>query len=342
MKRVKQTWAGAIFCCVVALCGCQTPGKDSTDGPNPTTLFAKYELRDRAEGLLMAGAKSDLDIIAANSIEALQRVAPRAAKSTFSIALESESPLVRFAACSAIGMTRDRSALDRVRRKLRDPDPRVRLAASFAAARLGDASQIKALIAVLNKNPDANLRADAAYFLGSLGDPRAKQQLLAAQKQRINEQANRVLLHITGALAKLGDRDALQELIAYTQGDAVSKVLSLQMLAEIGAPESRPALQIILTRGDEEYLENRLLAARGLGKIGVRDGTDLALSNLNYAGKNPDDFSEEARIRSLAALALGEIRAAKALPGLKDLAANSTDERVQVAAAYAICLIVGE
>lgn len=343
--RIKFVTAIAAFF-VLSVAGCALPGRGgNSDGaakPNTSTLFAKYDLRDRAENLLLAGAKSELDIIAANSIEALQRVAPRTAKNAFSVALGSESPLVRFAAASAIGMTRDRGALDRVRRHLRDPNPRVRLAAAFATARLGDRSQIRSLISTLMSNPDENLRSDAAYFLGNLGDPRAKKQLLAAQRTPINQKSNRVLLHITGALAKLGDRAALQELMAYTQGDAVSKVLSLQMLAEIGAPESKDALRIILARGDDEYLETRLLAARGLGKIGVRDGTALALDSLNYQGKNSEDTSEEARVRSLAALALGDIRTSKALPQLKDLAANSTDERVQVAAAYAICLIVGD
>jgi HEAT repeat protein len=46
------------------------------------------------------------------------------------------------------------------------------------------------------------------------------------------------------------------------------------------------------------------------------------------------------RVRSLAAHALGEIGDPQALPLLRDMAATETDERLQVAACYAICRIL--
>jgi HEAT repeat protein len=45
-------------------------------------------------------------------------------------------------------------------------------------------------------------------------------------------------------------------------------------------------------------------------------------------------------VRTNAALLLGEIGDPRALPRLRDLAENSEDPRLQVAAAYAICRIV--
>jgi HEAT repeat protein len=307
----------------------------------PLTRFAKYELRDRAENLLVNGTRTEIPLIVCNSIEALERVAPAAARSRVQPLLESESRMVRFAALVAIGRLRDRASAPRVQAALRDRDERVRLAAAFAAARLGDTSQVAKLVHALEKSSDENMRSDAAFLLGKLGEKRLLKRLAAAQRIRQNEQSNRVLVHILGARAELGDRQALQQLAAFTRGDSVSRILALQMLSELAVPEARPALAFTLNDKDE-YLEPRLIAARGLGRLGLRSGYALARNALNFEGKNKDDPNETARVRSLAALALGGMRASEALEALRDLCANSSDERIQVAAATAICEIVGD
>lgn len=314
----------------------------SADSPEaPRTRFGRYELRDRAENLLLAGTRSDIDLIVCNSIEALEKSSPATARTRVLSLLESDSPLVRFAALVSIGKLRERSGAAQARRLMTDPNPRVRLAASFAAARLGEATGAEKLLQVLQQNPDENLRSDAAYLIGKLGEPRALKRLESAQALKLNERSNRVLMHILDARAELGDKSAIVELAAYTQGDSVSRVLALQMLAELGKPEGRGALAYTL-RNQNEYIENRLIAARGLGRLGARDGAALARQSLAHEGKNVQDVHETARVRALAALALGDMRDGSSLEPLRQLCTSSTDERVQVAAAYAICQIVGD
>ncbi len=341
---------GLLMAVAGGLCACQikpdgtivwSPPPAAPGAAKPASPLARFELRDRAENLLVEATRSDIDLIAANAVEALENVAPTVGKTRFAALTESDSALVRFAALIAIGNTRDRTSATRVQKRLNDPDPRARLAAQFAAIRLGRLELTEQLFQVLNSNPDENLRSDAAFLIGKLKEPRAKKRLEAALEARVNKDSNRVRTHIIGALAELGDRQAIKELCVLTQGDVVSRVLALQMLTELNSPDSQKVLRYVLNKADE-YRESRLLAARGLGRIGDKSGQALALESLKFVGKNAEDVNETARVRQLGALALGAMRSREALDPLAELAANSKDEREQVAACYAICQILGD
>ena len=78
-------------------------------------------------------------------------------------------------------------------------------------------------------------------------------------------------------------------------------------------------------------------AARALGMQRCEDGYDLALASLNWNAPQrdlPDDPPElqVMRVRSMAALALGQIGRPDALGPLKQLMENGDDPRVQLAA----------
>ncbi|MBU0638728.1 MAG: HEAT repeat domain-containing protein [Planctomycetes bacterium] len=293
-------------------------------------------LGQRALALLLRAARSDVDIVACNAIEALVNVAPQDGLSHFRAALSAEAPLIRFAGCVALGELRDRAALGSIKHCLRDPEPRVRLAAAFAATRCGETGWAGRLVEALNNDRTENLRADAAFLIGRLGEPRAKAQLRAALGNKTNQDAKVVALQIYGALARLGDQDAGDMLIEYAQYDALSRLLALQILCEVGSADARDTFVYRLNSSDD-YVEARLIAARGLAKLGAPAGYELAVRAARQATADPD---ETMRIRSLAALALGEMGERRALPVLQQLAESQDDPRVQVAACYAICKIV--
>lgn len=305
----------------------------------------RMDMQNRAQDLLLRAAESDLDDVACNALEALVRVAPRAGQPLFRKALRSTSPLVRYAGFVALGELRDAEVLKSVAAGVRDESLHVRLAAAFAACRCGRDGYARVLTRVLSEAPDENLRADAAALLGRLQEPRATKWLRAALKLPINEKSRHVTLVLRGALAQLGDKDALSELINYSQGDPVARTDALLILADLGNPEARDGLRYRLLGVSEEYDEARLIAARGLGRIGYRDGYDFAMKMLTYTDPNPnptpDNPSRTFPIRSMAVHALAEIGDPRALPALRDLAADQTDARLQVAASYAICRIAG-
>lgn len=303
-----------------------------TAGSSDSMAFG--ELRQRSERLLLEAAKGDLDVVRCNAIEALAQVAPTAGMTAFFDSLNNESPMVRYAACVALGELRTREAKPAMMKLLNDPSPRVRLGAAYGVARTGEKNAAAYLAAGLNAQ-DENLRCDAAYLIGKLGEPAAVKRLKLAETR---EKSSKVSVHIQAALAMLGQPQSVERLISYTAGDAVSRIVALQSLVELHNERALDAFRLIYN-GQSNYLQLRLLAARGLGRLGYDTGYKLALNSLSY--NSPKSEPEEVMsIRTIAALALGAIGDPKALPELKHTAESDPDERIQVAAAYAICQIV--
>ncbi len=315
------------------VCACQAP-PTRTGAPR-----ADLTLEQRAVDLLLRAARSEDPELASNAIEALVEVAPEQGLPFFRAALAAESPLARFAGLVALGTLRECAAPGGYRAHLADASPMVQLAAAYVLCRCGDSTQAAVLVNALNGHPDENVRAEAAHLVGLLDEPRAIKRLRYAARIRANERAPKVLVQIYTALARLGDAEAVRRLIDYTQGTSAMRLLALQGLAEVGPEEARSALRY-RAGPDEDYLVHRLIAARGLAKLGSNVGYDLALRSTRFVGKNLEDPAETMRVRANAALTLGEIGDRRALPALERLAADGQDARVQVAACYAICRIV--
>lgn len=316
--------------------GCETGGGGAARpgaGPAGGGGGAQPELARRAMDLLERAAESELDVVRCNAIEALVQVAPQRGQPYFRAALKANEGMVRFAGCIAVGDVKDTAAREGVQRCLQDNEMRVRLGAAYAAYRLGDAGAAQLLVNMLSDSPDENLRSDAAYLIGRLKEQRAIKRLETAVKDK----SNKVSIHALIALAMLGQREAVDRLIDYAQGDTVSRVLALQGLCELADERARDALLYRMSE-NEDYLEVRLVAARGLGRLKSNAGYALAMQNTSYSAQ---DATDQMRIRSLAALALGSIGDARALPALRKLAESQDDARVQVAAAFAICQISG-
>ncbi len=325
---------------LLTVAGCETATRTSTS----LTPSEQVLLRDRAENLLLAAAESDVGLITCNAIEALQRVDSRQAIPRFHAATGSSVPMVRFAGCVAIGETRDKRGLSHIRRCLRDANLRVRMAAAYAAYRLGEKRYAHILTTSLRQSNDELVRADAAYLLGRMGESRARKQLRGAIKSPLNTNNARVLIHCYGALAMLGDQDAMLRLIDYTRVDVFSRVLALQMLAEVADPRTQNAMGRYFVDKDA-HLETRLVAARGLAQMRLKRKDRQTLRafcerHLRHVGRNKQDPHETSRVRQLAAFALGALGDEQSLEPLSEVAADRSDERTQVAAALAICEIV--
>ncbi len=333
-------WAAGLAAIAAALLGCQHAGLSRAH----LTPSERLELETRALGLLLRAAEGDKPDVACNAIEALVRVAPRDGLPLFRKAAQSPSPIVCYAGLVALGELRDRDSLPAMRAAAGAENAHVRLAAAFAAARCGHDGYVRILVRALSDAAEENVRADAAGLLGRLGDPRARGWLAAALNVGANRKSKPVTLAIHGALAMLGDRNSLQELINYSQGDPASRSVALLLLADLGQPDAREALRYRLLSPTEEYDEARLIAARGLGKLGDREGLDLALRKLTFKDPNPNPSPENPDrtypVRSMAVHALAEIGDPRAIPALREIAATSTDPRLQVAAAYALCKLV--
>ena len=322
-------------CALVAVLviGCAGPGARPVPLA-PSSPTSDTQLEQRARALLLRAAQSGLDVVRANAIEALADLAPREHLPVFRAAVASDEPLVRYAGLMALGEARDHASLGAIRRLLNDPDARIRLAAAFGAYRCGDHNAASILVETLADHPDEKVRAEAAFLIGELGETRALKRLRLAA---LRDVSGYVVVHIEAAMAKLGDLASRNRIVQYAlKSDTVTILLALQTLAELADPQTRKTLEYRL-HNETDYVQTRLIAARGLGAIGGRDGYDLALTSLRAQGR---DATETMQIRSNAALALGAIGRRQGLSALRRLAETEDDPRSQVAACYAICQIL--
>jgi HEAT repeat protein len=275
-----------------------------------------------------------LPVVSANAIESLARVAPDAGQPQIRAALEHETPLVRFAACVAVGDMRDRSSAGSIRKCRGDADARVRLGAAYAAYRCGEKNAGAELAGALRDSPDEKIRADAAWLIGRLGDRGALVRLRNASGRELSPY---VITYIHGAMAALGDVEMVDRVIQYVlKSDNITRLVSLQTLCDVADPRATRALLYRLN-DKSDFLQTRLLAARALARVGSRAGFDLALASLT---ETRPDAVETRSIRCNAALALGEIGDRSALSALGNLAETDSDAQTQVAACCAITQFV--
>lgn len=314
---------------LLALTGCGRPGIE-------LAADEKMRLEERALELLnRAAGQPDDPIVRSNALEALVRFAPEQSRPLFVAAVDAESAVVRYAGLLALGQIRDHKSLGLIRRRLVDPDARVRVAAAFAAYRCGDVNTAGPILeSAVRDNPDEKLRGETAYLIGKLGDSAALARL---RKTADRDPSGLVVTYAQSAMALLGDQAMVSRLIEYAlKADVETRLIALQTLAEIGEPRAVKALKY---RVDDksDYLATRLLAARALGVMAHDAAYKLALQSLTHKDADP---VETVRVRALAALALGAMGDAKALGALRTAAETETDPRVQVAACDAILNII--
>jgi HEAT repeat protein len=300
------------------------------------------QLRDRASQYVRAAARfPDNPAVRAQAMEAIAEVLPDQAGMLLREGLKDEHVGVRFAACMSLGALADRDALAAIRPLAEDPDPSVRVAAYFAIEKLGETAYRRAWRDALLISPDAAVRRNAALAMGRLGNKNVL-PLLARVSTKDDDEG--VRLQALEAMALLGDAYATNRFIHDAYGGlGFKQPFALLTLGHVDTDQVRSALRARLANAP--YLEARLAAARGLGMQRCDDGYDFALRSLNWNQPQqnvPDDppALQVMRIRSMAAMALGQIGRRDALGPLQRTMENENDPRVQLASATAILMIL--
>ena len=320
------------LCAVASAAGCQ----NSTLRP-----INELDLRDEALSGLKAGIRYDASpLIRAQAIEALSTTAPNQGRRYFREALRDPSPAVRFAAAMALGTMEDAGSTDLLRARLNDEDLNVQAAAIFALHRLGEQTHTSMLSDRLLRDPDVEVRRNAALILGQLGEPGSIRLLRHATRDKDES----VVLQAHEAMAMLGDAKALQQLAlqAY-DGAGHRQALALLSMGRTGDVRFVEVLRFRLREGP--HLETKLAAARALGELGYPDGLEVAIDAADFDKPErgvPGDApaNQVRRVRTMSALALGAIGDTRALPALKKRLEDQSNPRVQLAAAKSILEIL--
>jgi HEAT repeat protein len=274
-------------------------------------------------------------------MEAMAEAMPDQASLLLREGLKDEHAGVRFAACMSLGELADRDARAAIQPLAEDADLNVRIAAYFALERMGERAYRRAWRDALMTSPDPAVRRNAALAMGRLGN-KSLLPLLARVSTKDDDEG--VRLQAMEAMALLGDAYATNRFIHDAYGGiGFKQPFALLTLGHVDTDQVRSALRTRLANAP--YLEAKLAAARGLGMQHCDDGYTLAMSSLSWNQPTqgiPDDppALQIMRVRSMAAMALGQIGRRDALGPLARVMENEDDPRVQLASATAILMIL--
>jgi len=317
-----------------AASGCVAPPSRGGDAD-------RVALKNRAMDVLHAAISYQGNpAVRVEAVEALEACPAAEATPWIRTALRDSEPAVRFAASVACGRLRDGAAEDRLRELAGDGDRNVQVAALFALHRLGHRERTGLIPNYLLVEQGVGVRRNAALLLGLLDEPSAVKVLARGMR----DADAGVRQHALEAMARLGNREARQELVFMTNaGVGSDEVMAINALSETNDPVYEDAFRRKLATAD--HVETRLAAARGLGRLGSDVGFEVAMRALRSKPPvrgDPHDpaASKVLRIRQMATAALGEIGRVDALPTLNELLTDQSDPRVQVSAARAIVRII--
>jgi HEAT repeat protein len=184
--------------------------------------------------------------------------------------------------------------------RLKDPDLEVREEAARALGRIGtpDPKAVEALVEQLG-DPASTIRSDAAYALGRIGDPRAVPTLVEAMKSGSED--------LQDACAR-----ALEMI-----RQPWHSTHNLRALRTVEADSRDMTVAQIVPRLDHPEQEVREEAARALGRTGSPEAFDALVAHLRNV---------ESTIRPDTARALGRLGDLRAIPALVECIRTAPEE----------------
>ena len=303
-----------------------------------TPMPSRIELAERAEACLRLGMRyPENPLVRAPSIEAAADVLGRSAAPAIREGLRDEHMGVRFAACLALGELRHEDAVDELKALATQGEPSVRVGAWYALERMGDFSWRADWVKTLQEHADPLVRRNAVMTLGLLRDPKTRRLLAKVHKADVDETVRLLAME---ALVALGDDGAIS-MLPHDAFGSLGFRQPFAILALGHAPGDDVVGQLRARLAGAPYLETRLAAARALAMHGIMDGYQLAVQSLSWNSPQrnlPEDTPETQimRVRTMAAMAVGQIGDPGGLEPLFRMMESTSDMRLQVAAARAI------
>ncbi|MEZ4336454.1 MAG: HEAT repeat domain-containing protein [Sandaracinaceae bacterium] len=280
-----------------------------------------------------------------------------------------DAPEVRAAVYSALGDLGDARAVPALVQGLRDDAPEPRLAAVAALGRLGSPESVRPLVATLAESEDPRLSSAVTAALGQIRGPAARGALvealepsatraMAAQtlvdqarrdaRRQLVEDADATVAALAAALGGANDpahasavATTLTEISAFhpIPGAAPALLAALRegrgdppvVLRALGATGAEEVLMPLLERVRAEQVPVRLAVFEGLRRYFDRSGPDGRAADPLLAVLGDVTAAERIPVIEL----LGRVRAARALPTLRQLLTHDQAE-LRLAAIQAI------
>lgn len=288
------------------------------------------EPRIQAIRILQEGLADSDPMVRVNAIEVVAATRQAKLMPRVQRLVNDEFVPVRFAVALAIGDLQYALGENSIRRLLKDKDYNVKIAASYAMARLGAGEYLEVLRKAILSN-DQTLRANAALVLGKSGDKTTLKLLYWAMQNRDSD--DKVVYQAAESIARLGDARIYQKLWAMLiSAYADVRFMGIRAMGALGTAEAKNAL---ITMLDDELLEVRLVAAEQLGTLKDPTGEPVVLDVFQKNLTATLDKNSRERANVLTAMAIGQIRTPSLTKFLPELLKDES-KFVRIAAAKAV------
>ena len=294
----------SVILALIALVGCETSSEKQQTAGVSADNSANNDLKAEATKIILEGLSSSNTQVRVNAIEMAASTNNPQFMAGVQRLTTDELVLIRFAAAVAIGDAKYYAAKNDVAQLLKDNDENVRLAADYATVMLGGSKSYTQQIRAALASNDQQVRANAAFLLGKLGD----RNVLPSLYQLIQDEASddRVRLNAIDAIARLRDEKIYQKLWAMLiSAYADDRVFGIRAMGALGTSQANDSL---LTMLKDDVPEVRLVAAEQLGRLGDTAGEKIVVNALTHDVSAATDQEAKAQIQTLAAMAIGQIR----------------------------------
>jgi HEAT repeat protein len=316
---------------LIAFVGCQASAEKQQTANVSANNSAGSDLEIQAAHIIQLGLSNNNPQIKTSTIEIAAGTGKQQFMAEVQRLTKDEFVPIRFNAAVAIGDTKYSAGKDDVALLLKDSDENVRLAGNYALIMLGGSKSYAKPIREALTGSDQRVRANAAFLLGKIGDKNALPLLYHAIQDEASD--DKVRLNAIEAIARLGDEKIYQKiwamLISAYADDRVSGIRAM------GALRTSPARDSLLTMLKDDLPEVRLVAAEQLGNLGDITGEKIVIDALTKDMSVAQDAETKARIQTLSALAIGQIRTPPVKKFLPELL-KSDSQFARLAAAKAV------
>jgi len=230
---------------------------------------------------------------------------------------DARDPRVRTTALALLGTMERRDLADLFRRKQRDAEASVRLAADFGLAMTVEPQRMTALHDALSA-PDVTLRRTAVWLLGLTGKGSAAKML----EVKLDDPDAVVVLRAAEAMQRLGSEAGLPRVRTLTRHSRHTiRYYATRLLGRMGETEDIPLLERLC---QSRFLDVKFGAMAALARLGDFKRIGMLLDMLQ---------APQSQTRVLAARELGETGYTPAVPALERMLASRVPlERTTAAA----------
>jgi serine/threonine protein kinase/HEAT repeat protein len=245
---------------------------NTTDKTTKTTskgaakdAFSADKIEARCFPIVRKALDSTKPVVKARAVEVLGTLQDADRISELRARITDKDPNVRGKAAKALAQVNDKAGISKLQELRRTADNSTQVYIDEALLRLGDKEAAKRLVGTL-ESKDMQVQLRAALALADMGDKAATPTLKKLVKANL---ANNLALNVQGALARLGDEEALNELTTQLQSsDSAMRVFAAEVLYRAGYNNGQEALNYIFNDKKSPLL---LPAARALARPGNKE-----------------------------------------------------------------------